>query len=674
MTRTEPGTRFRGQLLIQAARGLLLGALLWALAASAPNRAQEPKKATSAPVALPPSASPSSAPVTAHELTAADLEPFLDGLMPPQLERENIAGAVVSVVKDGKLLFAKGYGYADLEKRLPVTADATLFRPGSISKLFTWTSVMQLVEQGKLDLDKDVSGYIDFQIPPAHGKPITLRDIMTHTAGLEETARDLFVADAQHLTPLDQYVKHHLPQRIFPPFVVPAYSNYATTLAGYIVQRVSGKPFEQYMADNIYAPLDMKRTTFVQPLPAELQPLMSQGYRKASEKAKSFEFVEAFPAGSVSTTARDMANFMIAHLQDGKFADKQILRPETAKLMHSRTFGSDDRLNGMALGFYEESRNGQRIIGHGGDTEYFHSDLHLILAQNVGLFVSYNSAGRGEVSGRGILFDKFLDRYFPHDPPPPAKIENAKADAAAIAGLYKSSRRFESSFLSLLTLLGEAKVVGNADGTISIDPLKGSNGELRRFEEVQPFAYRELHGQDEVAFKKDAAGNWQFQVEIPVFIFQRVGTLENKYFNLTILIFGLSVIALTVLLWPVGAILRKHYAHPLELTAAERRLRLLVRLVSILFLCLFIGWVSVLSAADDITAINALPRWVITFGFLGLLSVLGTLIVVWNAFRSWRTRGKWIWAKLHDLALALASVGLVWFLLNWKLMNFNVHF
>ena len=674
MTRTELGSRFKSQFFARVTRGFLIGAMLSGLGAGGPDRAQEPKKATSTPVSPAPSASPSSAPVTAHELTAADLEPFLDGLMPAQLERENIAGAVISVVKDGKLLFAKGYGYADMEKRLPVTADATLFRPGSISKLFTWTSVMQLVEQGKLDLDKDVNGYIDFQIPPAFGKPVTLRDIMTHTAGLEETARDLFVADAQHLTPLDQYLKQHLPQRIFPPFVVPAYSNYATTLAGYIVQRVSGKPFAQYVADNIYGPLDMKRTTFVQPLPAELEPLMSRGYSKASEKAKSFEFVEAFPAGSVSTTARDMANFMIAHLQDGKFGDKQILRPETAKLMHSRTFGSDDRLNGMALGFYEESRNGQRIIGHGGDTEYFHSDLHLILAQNVGLFVSYNSAGRGEVSGRGILLDKFLNRYFPHEPPAPAKIENAKADAAAIAGLYKSSRRFESSFLSLLTLLGEAKVVANADGTISIDPLKGSNGELRKFEEVQPFAYRELHGQDEVAFKKDAAGNWQFQVEIPVFIFQRVGLLENKYFNLTILIFGLSVIALTVLLWPVGAILRKHYAHPLELTVAERRQRLLVRLACILFLGLFLGWVSVLSAADDITAINALPRWVIIFGLLGLLSVLGTVLVVWNAIRSWRTAGTWIWAKLHDLALALACLGLLWFLLNWKLMNFNVHF
>jgi len=236
---------------------------------------QEPKKTE---MAAPPSAS-------ARELTATDVEAFLDGMMPAQLERENIGGAVIAVVKDGKLLFAKGYGYADMEKRQPVTVDATLFRPGSISKLFTWTSVMQLVEQGKLDLDKDMNSYIDFQIPPAYGKPITLRDIMTHTAGLEETARDLFVADAQHLTPLDQYLKQHLPQRIFPPFEVPAYSNYATTLAGYIVQRVSGKPFEQYVVENIFSPLEMKRTTFVQPLPSELEPLMSKGYRKASDKA-----------------------------------------------------------------------------------------------------------------------------------------------------------------------------------------------------------------------------------------------------------------------------------------------------------------------------------------------------------------------------------------------------
>src|SRR5580765_11380 len=301
--------------------------------------------------AAPESKSANSQATGTPELTGTDVGAFLDGLMPSQLQREDIAGATVAVVKDGKVIFAKGYGFSDVDKRTPVTPDTTLFRPGSISKLFTWTSVMQLAEQGKLDLDKDVNEYLDFKIPPAYGKPITLKNIMTHTAGFEELGRDLFVSDAAHMHTLEQFLKHHVPDRIFPPGVIPAYSNYATALAGYIVQRVSGKPFEQYVQDNIYTPLEMHRTTFVQPLPENLKAMMSNGYKKGSEKAQPYEFVEASPAGSVATTARDMCNFIIAHLQNGQFGDKQILKPETAKLMHSRLYGTDDRLNAMAYGF-----------------------------------------------------------------------------------------------------------------------------------------------------------------------------------------------------------------------------------------------------------------------------------------------------------------------------------
>src|SRR6266478_3658670 len=611
---------------------------------------------------------------TTHELSGADLEAFLDGMMPSQLQRENIAGAAIAVVKDGKLIFAKGYGFSDVEKRTPVTADNTLFRPGSISKLFTWTSVMQLAEQGKLDLDKDVNEYLDFKIPPAFGKPITLKNIMTHTAGFEEVGRDLFVADAQHLYPLDRFLKNHVPDRVFPPGVIPAYSNYATALAGYIVQRVSGKPFEQYVQDNIYTPLDMQRTTFVQPLPENLKPLMSNGYKKGSDKAQGFEFVEAYPAGSVSTSAKDMSNFMIAHLQNGKFGDKQILKPETAKQMHSRLYGTDDRLNAMCYGFYEESRNGKRIIGHGGDTVFFHSDLHLILDENVGFFVSYNSAGAGETSPRTVLFEAFLDRYFPFTPPAGEKAEHAAEHAKEIAGFYKSSRRFDSSFLSLTTPLGEPHVIVNTDSTISVEPLKGENGELKKFEEIAPFLYREVHGQDHVGFKKDSAGHWQFQLDYPFFIFQKVGLFENKHCNFGVLIFGLVVTGLTALLWPVAAITRKHYGKKLEYSPSESKLRLLVRAVCVLLLVFFAGWLAVLSLSDDPKGINGLPPWIILFGILGVVCTIGTILVCWNAIGSLRNPNRWIWTKLHDLALALACLGLIWFAFTWNLMNFNVHY
>ncbi len=609
-----------------------------------------------------------------HELTGADLEAFLDGMMPSQLEREDIAGAVIAVVKDGQVIFAKGYGYSDRVKRTPVTPDSTLFRPGSISKLFTWTSVMQLEEQGKLDLDRDVNDYLDFKIPPAFGKPITLRNIMTHTSGFEETTHDLFVADAQHLFPLERYVKENIPNRIFPPGVIPAYSNYATSVAGYIVQRVSSKPFEQYVADNIFTPLEMKRSTFVQPLPKDMDPLMSKGYSVASSDPKPYEFVEAFPAGSVATTARDMCNFMIAHLQNGKFGNTQILRPETATLMHSRIFGTDDRMDGMAHGFYEESANGHRIIGHGGDTLAFHSDLHLIPDSNVGFFVSYNSAGKGEISPRTVLFHKFLDRYFPYTPPPAGKVDDPKADAASVAGLYKNSRRFESSFLKLTTLLGEEKVVQNADGTISVDPMKSPNGQLVKFEEINPLLYREVHGQAKVAFKRDANGQMQFQLDWPIFISQKVGAGENKYLFYFLGIFGLIMVVLTVLMWPVAAIIRKRYGRPLDLNPMERKLRLVSRLVCLLFILFVGGWGFLLAKAEDPAVINTLGPWIIILGLLGVLSAIGTLLVCFNALQNWRAPNRWIWIKLYETALALGCIGLIWFALTWNLMNFNVHY
>src|SRR5882762_6243421 len=423
-------------------------ALTLLLALSLALHAQQPKKSAAPTPSAPPAASSTALP-SARELTATDLEAFLDGLVPAQLEREDVAGAVVAVVKDGRVLFAKGYGFADVATRKPISPSDTLFRPGSISKLFTWTSVMQLVEQGKLDLDRDVNDYLDFKIPVAFEKPITLRNVITHTPGFEETGKELFVSDAAHVRPLGEYLRDHLPARIFPPGTTPAYSNYATALAGYIVQRVSGKPFEQYVSENIYGPLGMPHTTFVQPLPPELQPLMSKGYVRASQSAKPYEFVQAYPAGSVATSAADMCNFMIAHLQEGQFGGARILKPETAKLMHSRQFASDPRLNGMALGFYEESRNGHRIIGHGGDTVYFHSDLHLIPDANTGFFVSYNSAGKGEISPRSALWYHFLDRYFPYTPAKVEKLASADADAKTVAGRYLTSRRSESNFLKV---------------------------------------------------------------------------------------------------------------------------------------------------------------------------------------------------------------------------------
>jgi len=614
--------------------------------------------------------------LAAHELTQSDLEAFLDGMIPLQLPREDVSGAVISVVKDGKPFFAKGYGFSNVEKRIPVSPDGTLFRPGSISKLFNWTSIMQQVEQGKLDLDRDVNDYLDFKIPPAYSKPITLRNIMTHTPGFEETIQELFVANASDLKPLDEYLREHLPARIFPPGTTPAYSNYATVLAGYILQRVSGEPFDSYIEHHIFQPLQMSHSTTRQPLPDNLKPLMSNGYDVASEPAKPFEFVEAVPAGSSSVTGADMQHFMIAHLQNGQYEGTQILRRETAQMMHSRQFSNLPDLNGMCLGFYEETRNGHRIIGHAGDTQYFHSDLHLILDSGVGFFISYNSAGKGETRAREAVWHAFLDRYFTYEPLQAPVQTTAAADAGLVSGRYIISRRSQTTILKALTVLGESKVSSNHDSTISLEDLKDLNGQPKKLEEIGPLMFRAVHDQDRVGFKRDESGRLALVTDFPVFVFQRSPWNENSSFNLPLIVSAMVVLLLTLLFWPVAALIRRHYRQPLNLTPQQRRLRLMVRLAclfDLLFVCGFAVFFTMSEKDIGILSprFNPLLRMIQLVGWVG---VLGTLAALYNAFRSWQEQGRWFWSKVGDSLVALACVAFVWFVFTWNMLHWSLRY
>jgi CubicO group peptidase (beta-lactamase class C family) len=663
-------SRFRARVSRGGARGrfvglAVLGGLFFGTLPAAASDVSAGAAGRSAP-----SSPPAAAPAGAAALTAADVEAFLDGLVPTQLAREDIAGAVVVVVKDGKVLFGKGYGFSDVEKRKPVSVDDTLFRPGSTSKLFTWTAVMQQVEQGKLDLDKDVNAYIDFKIPEAFGKPITLRDIMTHTPGYEDYAKDLFTSDPTRVQPLGVHLATHQPKRIFPPGTTPAYSNYATAMAGYIVERVSGKPFAEYIERFITGPLGMTRATFRQPLPPDLEPLMSKGYRLGSGKAEKFELVNPSPAGAMSASGGSMARFMIAHLQDGRFEGTQILKPETAQLMHARQRGKSPDMNAMCLGFYEESRNGHRIISHGGDTQWFHSDLHLMPDAGLGFFVSYNSAGKGEVSGRTMLWESFLDRYFPYELPAAGPVPSAAADIKAVSGNYLISRRDDSAFLRLLYLFGQMKVAPAEGGTIEIGDLKGFNGKPKRWEPIGPMAFREVHGQDRLVFQRDSSGRMEVVTGYPFFDFFRPPALIDKGLLLPAGIFTMAVLLLTVILWPIGAIVRRHYTRRLDLPSGERRLRLWTRLICLLDVILIATYATiVISGLNNIDLLSdRLNPWLHLMQVLAVIALVGALVGLWNAARAWGSVGRGIWSKLGETFVALACVGMVWFILVGRVL------
>ncbi len=401
-----------------------------------------------------------------------ELEAFLDGIMAAHMASHDIAGATFSVVKDGEILFAKGYGYADVKKKKPVRADTTLFRPGSVSKLITWTAVMQLFEQGKLDLDADVNTYIEaFKIPETYPKPITLKNLLTHTPGFEDIWTGLIARKPEDIEPMNEVLAKKIPARVFPPGEITAYSNYGTALAGYIVEKVSGMPFEDYVEKNIFHPLNMKHSTFRQPLPEELADFMSGGYdfKKGLFEAEDFELFNGLaPAASMSTTATDMAKFIIAHLQNGKYGEYRILEEETATLMQTQLFTHDSRLDGNAYGFWERTQNNIRMIEHGGDTKLFHTYLIMMPEQNTGFFVSYNSVGGGG-SPREELLQAFLDRYYPMPAvPKPTPSPDFKKRAGRFIGSYGVTRGFFTSYEKVANLMSSFKIKATEQGTLLI--------------------------------------------------------------------------------------------------------------------------------------------------------------------------------------------------------------
>ena len=623
-----------------------------------------------------PSSPAPAAPATGQEMTESDVQAFLDGIIPMQLAREDIAGATVVVVKDGKVLFAKGYGYSDVKKKTPVTFD-TVFRPGSISKLFTWTAVMQLVEQGKLDLDKDVNDYLDFNVPHTFGKPVTLRNLMTHTPGFEEVLKDLEVETPDRLPTLAAYLKTHEPHQIFTPGTIPAYSNYGAALAGYIVQRVSGMPYEQYIEQNIFAPLKMKTATFREPLPDAIKPFMSEGYSVASDDAHPFELIVPNPGpdGSLSASARDMVPFMIAHLQNGQYEGAQILRPETAQLMHARQFTMDPAVEGMCLGFYEETRNGHRIIGHGGDLSYFHSDLHLVLDAGLGFFVSYNSTGKGQQDPRSFLWERFLDRYFPYTPPAlPAITDAEKAEAKQAVGSYVPSRRAQTTIMSSLWYLLVGKSVSqNADGTLEVEGLDKDNGQPKRWQPVGNRTFAEIDGQKKLIYQPDRG---LLVGDDPVEVYQRVGWSHSKAFLQVLLGSVAAIFALTVLLWPVAWGVRRHYGRPLKLTPRQAWLRLAVKLTSLCnVVFLASAMLLLVYSLQHLTAFDSRNDiWIRLLQLIAWLGVLGTVPVLFSAYTSWRTRETGWWTAIYNTGMALACLGFVWFVASFHLLSFSLRY
>lgn len=606
-------------------------------------------------------------------LTEQDVNAWLDGLLPGLLDEGQIAGASVSVVADGELLTARGYGYSDVEAQEPVDPEQTLFRIASVSKVFTATAVMQLVEEGALDLDTDVDEYLDFEVERSFEEDLTLRHLLSHTGGFEERIADAMLPEGQEVD-LRSIVADNPPEQVYAPGTTPAYSNYGIALAGYIVEVVSGVPFDEYVDEHVLARSGMESSTFQQPLPEELASRLSEGYTTDEDPpVERFEVVSDYPAGSLTASATDMVEFMRVHMEASGGAG--VLDPETVAQMHQPALDGDS-LGGLAgggqmgLGFFLEERNGTRIVSHGGDTDVFHSEMQIYPEENAGIFITLNSSGNTALFSHSLrlaVARGFADRYFPGEQADGGQVEPTAAEhAAMLEGTYESSRSVHSNFVSAFYAFDDVSITATEDGTIvTTSP---ETGKPTEYMEVEPWVWREVHGHRTLA--ADVVDGEVRGIGTTAFTYLPVD--EDTQGAVVIPVFGASVLVLLVAIvsWPIGAYVRWRLSLPPR-GRDGRWARILTRVAVAATVIALSGWLfAALQAMSYQPVPFALLRVFQVIQGLGVFGIVPAAVVVFNDVRRKRS-----WERCVGSALVLlALLGIGWVSAVFHLVAGSVSF
>jgi CubicO group peptidase (beta-lactamase class C family) len=613
----------------------------------------------------------------------AELESFLDDLLKTEMEEYHIAGAAIAVVKDGKIFFTKGYGYADLENKIPVDPEGTVFRIGSVGKNFTWTAVMQLVEQGKLDLDADVNTYLDFRIPDTYPQPITMKHLMTHTSGIEDRWLGSVVSDASELIPAREWLIANFPGRVRPPGEAEGYSNYNAILAGYIVTRVSGEPYEEYIQKHIFDPLGMTHSTVQSQMPEDLLPFASKSYTYVDGAFQPFpDYMiqpAVLPSGFHQASATDMARFMIARLEGGFYGDAStemsILEESTARQMLTTLYTPDPRLRGTAYGLFDLSDNGQWVLGHEGYAPVMASQLLLLPDQHLGVFVVYNSLEARDAGLTtqyiGGFHRAFFDHYYSA---PVATPIQAPADFAERAerfeGFYREANSHSTTPEKAQKLFGALEIRNPGNGTLVI-PM-GEGFEMQ-FVEMEPLYFRQVNGSFSIVFREDAQGRiaYMFTDFVPEYGFVKLDWYETPGFNMML---ALVCVSTFLSMLPVALIrfIRNHRSGGSQnpVLRGARVANSIIFAISLLNLLFVIGialWFRPMHPSE----LHGIPLIVEIVMGLGVLAAVLTPVALIFTVLAWKNR---FWGdafRIYCTLVTFTAVAFVWFLNYWNWLGWR---
>ena len=625
----------------------------------------------------------------------AELETFLDAYLTEQIETHHIPGVVITFVKNGEVFFSKGYGYADLETQTPFDPEQTLLTTASLGKAFTAVGVLQLNQQGAIDLQEDIRPYItDLDLKTNFDAPLTFANLLTHTDGFEARMIGVAAQTQADLLPLEQLLQTYAPTQLHPPGQYMTYGDFAANLAGYTIEEISGLSFEQYMDQHILTPLDMTSSTFNQVLPAEASARLAIGYEYQDQHQEPvpFFYIRYAPAGGLRTTAADMNNFMLALLNGGQYNGAQILNQDTVEMMFNQQFAPDPQMAGITYGLFEHFENGQRVLLRDGDGVGTRSRMVLMPDQDIGFFISYNS---GDSNLRLDILSAFLEQYFPEtNASAPVALADHQQRASQFTGTYRPLQADTTSFGKSMYFFSQLIEVSVTDqGYLSItaagmgddhSSVMGGFEATSLWVEVEPLYFERVDGKGQLAFVQDESGQIIQMISGQGYhsTFAKLPWYQSQNFNIVLIelaaLLLISAVLSTFVNWPLAALIRKLRKQPAQprTPAVAVAARLWAGIVAGMLALFVFRSIGVLYAID---AVAGMPNfvWGISDEMIAALNsiylpvLLALPLPIFTAL-AWGNRWWKVNTRLHYTLITLAVLATIWWTHYWNLLGFRI--
>ena len=570
------------------------------------------------------------------------LPPVIDAAARTLMAEQHAPGTAVTIVHGGKVIALRAYGTARVDTNTPVDAGRTLFRIGSVTKPLTAAAVLQLVDDGRLDLFRDVRHYLPgLSLRYA----VTAHQLLTHTAGLDVTFAGNFTREPEELEPLAGYLRRSVhaasqPGRYY------SYSGANFAMAGWLLEQLTAQPYADAMRTRLFEPLRMTATTARQPPEEALLALRAHGYAwdGAHFRALPFRYIKHSPGGAVSTTAADMGRFMLAILGDGSLDGVRVLSPESRARLLRPQFRDHPSMPGVTYGFHEWRTRGRVLLHHDGTLDDQVGVILLDPDNAFGMFVASNSVPG---IGNHLLGPVLTHLYGPPASPAAPQPLIATGHAAQVAGVYLDLQRTRHDLSSVRALMPMLQARVAADG----DAVAWAG---RRWDEVAPFVFQAAGSDDRIVFRAAPPAIMQTWNTT----YERIGWTQQTPAQL-----GLAAVCVLVFFACAARILRtwRRWTEGHGVRACG----LFVALAN-LFFVIWLG-ASLRRLGDTVP----LPALDVAFLSMALAAAAVAMLLPTFSVTAWR--GGW-WTRAERMAftvLAVSAVAFAAWLNAWNLLGFR---